>query len=249
MKVIILIPLWQRPDVFNLVAANLRHFIQNSPHSIRIVCVVSDEDPYYADLMDIAIAHGCNIFHHPNLPLAVKINEAVKDCYHLFEFDYLMNFGSDNLIHPDIWKIYNTPMERGEQFFGINNVYFVEPVRDRAIHYLQYNNQGAIGAGRMIGYKIIRSMMIRRLLIYEPDRNRGLDSCSRRRIRTLNDIKELVIDAGRFPYIVDIKTETNINSFSSLCYTTNKINHIKPKRVMEHFPGISTSSMPRVTGR
>lgn len=221
MKIRILIPLWQRSALFKLCSANIRQFIKHSTeHEVKVLVVISPEDPEAEELTEISLKHKFDCCFTKNDPLSDKLNYGIS--YSLqFEYDYLMNFGSDDLIHPDIWKLYAPMIEQKKQLFGVSSLYFYQADGGATIYYKNEPHSKSVGAGRMIGRELIMSMKRKKLLIYDRNRSRGLDSSSSTRMTGFMSVRDISVDGGRFPYIVDIKTETNINSF----WTWKRVGH------------------------
>lgn len=237
-KIVIIIPLWKRPDVFRICAENLLWFINNSPHDLQVLTVISPEDPHVDDLFEITTRFGFESIYAKNIPVSNKLNTGIKYCYDNYDFDYIMNMGSDDLIHPKIFELYEKPISLKKNFFGINNLYFYNSKTEEAIHYHTYNNLRAIGAGRMISRHVIKQFLFKHKSIYESGVNRGLDGNSAYRIIGLLHIRDLVIDSDRFPYVVDIKSKENINHFDPLRKLTNRITYVKKAVITEVYPHV-----------
>ena len=233
--ILILIPVWKRPEIFRICAENLVWFSHKVKHRIRVLVIMSPEDPKLDKLFKIVTRNGFDFCYVPNLPVSDKLNEGIRHAMENYTFDYLMNFGSDDLIHPDILNLYDKHMEKNTPVFGINNLYFYNRSDRTVIHYHTYNNLRAIGAGRMINHHVVRVMLQKKMPLYEPGLNRGLDNNSIRRIIATLYVRDVVLDAGRFPYIVDIKSGENINGFSPLLKLTNRIFYVKPKVLKKEF--------------
>jgi hypothetical protein len=214
-------------------------------HKIKVVCILSPEDPHVDELFHTCLVYDFDTIYHTNTPVAAKLNAGISHCMKHYQFDYLMNFGSDDLIHPDIFRLYNDLIKIRKPFFGINNLYFLQFPSGRAVHYFQYNSRKSIGAGRMIHRDVISSMLKRNQPLYDMEISRGMDSSSERRISCLAKVRDHTVDAGKFPYVVDIKTEDNINCFCSIVTDTRHITYVDPFYVQKHYPHVlSPSNIP-----
>ena len=127
-----------------------------------------------------------------------------------------MNFGSDDLIHPHIEVLYDPYLKQNCKLFGINTLYFIELSSKKTIFFDTYATHGSIGAGRMIHRSIIEQFDRDMYPIYEPGLDCGLDTSSAMTIKRVMQIPDVIVDSGKFPYIVDLKTTTNINQFFEL---------------------------------
>lgn len=241
-SILILIPVWKRPDVYRITLAGMLHFITATQKNVKIqaLVVLSPEDPcfnenhdttrYYKEFYDLE-----SIFYK-NDPVGEKHNAGLNYALQEFRFDYLMNFGSDDLIHPAIIDLYMPYIRCKTPFFGINNVYFWDPVSRRCIFYHAYNDERAIGAGRMIRRSILNFLQYKRVNLWDNSRNRSLDGSSRRRIIEHAGVEETVISAGEFPYLVDIKSDVNITSMDHLTQNREKFREMSEDYLYHTFP-------------
>jgi hypothetical protein len=113
--------------------------------------------------------------------------------------------------------------------FGINTLYFYELATKKAFYFHNYNYIGSIGAGRMIHYSILKWFFDQSYPMYEPGLNRGLDTSSAMTIKRLLAQVDIVAQSGDFPYIVDIKTDTNINTMFEISERSECIKLYPPK--------------------
>jgi hypothetical protein len=63
----------------------------------------------------------------------------------------------------------------------------------------------------MIHRSIIEAFNYKKYPVYNTNIDREMDTNSAKNIEKILGIKDEVIDVGQFPYVVDIKTDTNIN--------------------------------------
>lgn len=217
MKILTLIPIYKRPEITSICLANLHRFAAAVPEwNLRVVCILSPEDEHLNQNERTVRRYGFKAIYYKNLPVADKLNAGIRYVHAHYDFDYLMNFGSDDLIHPDIAKLYRSYFDNGVRFFGINSLYFKEMRTGRTIYFHTYNSNGSIGAGRMIHRKIIDQFVREDMPMYEPGLDCGLDTSSAISIkRTTKDV-DVIIESGEFPFIADLKTDTNINHFMYL---------------------------------
>lgn len=207
MKTLILVPIWRRPEITNIFAINLAVSI---PSTCEVLCILSKEDEYYKENLKILEPFGFSIGHHKNTPVGSKLNAGIETALENFDFDYLMNLGSDDLIHPGIWMLYNEFLKFNLPFFGLEKVYFYEVKTGKLARSLPYY----WGAGRMISRKIIEKMREKREYLYKNEFSRGLDCNSMDNIKKVLNIDYKQIDTNDFPYLVDLKTWDSVNDFN-----------------------------------
>ena len=205
MKVIILTPVWGRPDITQIWAMGLICFI---PKDWRVLCILSAEDEQFNDNLKICQDSGFDFCIYENNPLGKKLNAGVE--YALsYEWDYLMNLGSDDLVHPGLLQVYLPFFEKKMPFFGINRVFFYEKKTGKLAKSVPY----VWGAGRVIRRDLIEKLKNMGDFLYDSREWRGLDCNSMDRIQLKLNTKYEVLDVD-FPYLVDIKTDDSLNHFA-----------------------------------
>ena len=82
------------------------------------MCIVSPEDQDYDQLLTICKQSGFGVCEYSNKRLGEKINAGISVCK---DYDYLMNWGSDNLMDADLFKLYKPYIDKGVKLFGIGD--------------------------------------------------------------------------------------------------------------------------------
>ena len=100
-------------------------------------------------------------------------------------------------------------MEDNTPFIGLNNLYITDWKTKRTLFLPRYNGNHAFGAGRMLHNGAIK------VLPWPDMENSNMDMYSREKLKRYG-VHETVVDCGRTPYIIDIKTDTNIGHFELL---------------------------------
>lgn len=254
-KILILIPCWKRPDITQIVFENLSMFKNSAEWDVKVLTILSPGDPFLSEIENQVQEFGFDICYFKNLPVGNKLNAGINFALKKFDFDYLMNFGSDDLIHPQIVKLYENHIKEKVKFFGINNLYFYDlrsskltqdPVeRTRCFFYHTYNDCKSIGAGRMIHRAVLEDMIKVHYDVYSFDCSQGMDGNSAGRIKFALEIEDTVIDAFYFPYIVDIKTDTNINHILNIdtIHRKSQIIYVKNSFLQYFYPEIYTKHL------
>jgi len=206
MKILILVPLWQRPEITKIWAYSMGYFLTEG---ISVLTILSREDPYYHENLDIIHHSGFEVCYFENKPLGRKLNAGIEYALEAYDFDYLMNLGSDDILHPGLLSLYDPYIKAKNLFFGLDKVYFFDYIK----HKLGLTEAYLWGAGRMISREILEKIRIKGSFLYESKYERGLDCNSIENIKKLLNIDYLQVKTEDFPYLVDIKSEFGINDF------------------------------------
>jgi hypothetical protein len=226
-KVVIIIPCWKRAEVAGLVFKQFDVLFETTKSKIdlMVIYIFSLSDPELKELINHykSSNHPRDYIYSANARLGQKINDGI-DYASRYQYDYIMNSGSDDLIHPNIIDLYLPFINDKVLIFGLNKLYFHKQ-GEHPIFFSYYNTPHVIGAGRMIHKKVIQSVLKQYPGLYAPDINRGMDTMSAKRMHEFG-FEQTVIDPGEFPMIVDIKSDVNINSFEELLYCNNSLRRV-----------------------
>ena len=206
MKILILIPVWKRSEVFRAVVKQY----QENIYQPEFCFILSQDDPEYSENFKTVIESSlnCVLLHHENLPLADKMNFAIRECYKLSSFDYIMNAGSDDFIALDsIIELYSN---YNSEFIGLNSVHVMDKSNGDMYTIDTGNDWQVMGAGRMIHRSIIQRMIETNDYLYTPGFNRGLDGDSQQNILRITGIHPTVLTTDEI-LVIDVKDDNNIN--------------------------------------
>lgn len=216
MKILILVPVYKRPNILKAHLRNIAEFISANPqHQFIPFYILSEEDVNFKQNRQSIRHYKFEHCYYRNFPVGEKLNAGLNLAMEVFEFDYLMNMGSDDLLNPYLMKIYEPYINAKHPFFGINNLYFYDIYSLETIFFRTMNNDRSIGAGRMVHISVIKDIRSKGDNFWLNNFNSGLDSCSGTQVRTYTSAEEKVIDVGDIPMVIDIKSYTNINLFKS----------------------------------
>ena len=209
MKLCLFMPIWKRPGILKIVLDRLSKTLP-SYAELRPVFVISREDNYFE--INQRLIEGYDYLIYKNNPLGEKKN-AGMDFALSFEWDYLIELGSDNVFTSKLWDYYEPYFGKSE-FFGLINSYFLDTVNDKAIflkgYALDHNDKPfAFGAGRVISRGICE-----KLELWRKDWNCSMDGCSRYEIVD-NGFKEDLVDTGEEPVMLNLVSFYNLNPFSA----------------------------------
>ena len=187
--------------------------------NISVLCILSNDDPDVKDNTRKCIKPGFRICYFKNKPLGLKLNAGIEYALTHFEFDYIMNLGSDDIVHPALLQLYRESMQEKIDFFGLDKVYFYDTRVNKLLISIEY----VWGAGRMISRKILEKLQNKGEFLYKSTENRGLDCNSMEKINNLLQIPYLQLKTGDFPYLVDIKTNESLNDILMMRNFTTEV--------------------------
>ncbi len=209
MKIIILMPVWKRPK---LTKKCIEALLKLKPKGIelRIHGVLSMDDSCYLDNFET--------FNDPRVSFSNANNKllGVKKTFGLFEairlnedYEYLMEVGSDDFLHPKIFELYEPFIKGRAKFFGMNNTYMYSVAQDKMIWVKEYAGEDlTFGNGRMIHRSVIEKIGCDLWDNY----NEGLDTMSGKKMKKAG-FRETIIDVGDYSYTLGIKTDVHISPF------------------------------------
>jgi hypothetical protein len=235
-KIVIIIPVYKRPEVTAICFKWLHYFITEvKTWDVRPLIILSPEDKYLENNKDECECYGFKYVYFHNQPVGNKLNAGINYALQKYKFDYIMNMGSDNIIHPSVELLYRSHINKTCLFFGINNLFIYELKTKKTFWFHKYNDIRSIGAGRMIHISIIEAFNYKKYPVYDTNIDREMDTNSAKNIEKILGIKDEVIDVGQFPYVVDIKTDTNINHIMFLEGLKEQIQYFGDDYLKQYF--------------
>jgi len=201
-KILILLPIWGREKIVDICFDNLKEL--QKEYNIEVLCVVSEQ---WAKIK--AFKYGFKQVWASNECLGTKMNIGVKEALE-YDFDYMMNLGSDDIITKKLLEIYKPFMQDGRAIFGSTKVAFIDSV-GKEIKHFDYGI--LIGAGRMIKKSVLKECVYKNGEVDMYDKIQcGLDLNSLKRFKKYSHTE---LDNG-FDTIFDIKSDTNIWKYTDL---------------------------------
>jgi len=188
----------------------IEHWIE-SDHPVYLICILSPEDKYLEMNVKTCLDNNIEYIMYKNLPIGEKVNAGIDYILKRYDFDYLFKIDSDDLISPEIWQTYFPLMVRKELYFGITNVIFFNGFTGDM---METNYPIVCGAAKMIHRDILKKCNP----VYPSLQNSGLDGGCQERIKKVLNIEPLKVDVKHMA--LDIKTNTNINSWMSMKITS-----------------------------
>lgn len=211
-KVAIITAMWQRPEVFKIFGKLTNKLISEVKDvDFQVFCVGSEGETS----RKLAKSFGFKYIEYPNQQLSDKWN-AVVTASKGFNPDYCLMMGSDDVMDVKLFRRYLPYMRNGIDFIGVLDWYFYELESKRSIYWkgyrANYNRGKTCGAGRMVSNRLLNK------LDFMPwkgnRRGKGLDSTMESNLSIISYSKAaFMIGDGSNGIGVDIKSETNLNSF------------------------------------
>ena len=213
-KIMVLLPIWGRMNITELCLSNLSKL--KDEYNLDVLCVISEQ---WAKLM--AFKYGFKWVEVSNDDLGHKMNFGVEKALK-YDFDYLMNLGSDDIITKELLDEYKKEMESNAPMFGVTKVCFFDS-QTKELKEVNYGH--LIGAGRMIRRDVLCKYTLQdgKINMYDKGLKNGLDNNSRKRFMSVG-MRELNLNGN---FIIDIKSEENIWKFSDLKGEIKELNYIK----------------------
>jgi hypothetical protein len=143
-RILILIPVWKRPEITELCFSGLDRLRKHRP-DLTVLTIISEED-YEARCK----AHNIAYTFFENSPLGRKKNHGLNEALKL-EWDYLIEINSDDLIKNELLDIYDT-ME--DHYLALRNFCFLDSV---TLGCRQFESKTAYGIGRRYSREAVLS--------------------------------------------------------------------------------------------
>lgn len=211
-KILVYLAVWKRPEITELCFLGIKRLQSHPDFSIQALAVISEPE-----MIPLCEKYGIAWTMYKNEPLGEKKNaglQIAKD----FEFDYLMEIGSDDLALNELLDNYKELIGKVD-FFGISDAAYINSETGECRRLI---SKSTYGAGRMISRKALE----RAGWVLWADRlNRGLDNNSVFALQSKGFIYQRMKPMD-FPGVIDIKSKENIwkfNYFLGVEYDINEI--------------------------
>lgn len=200
-KILIYLAAWKRPFITEICFRGINRLMEHPDFDIQALAVISEDD-----MEPLCDQYGINYVYAANSPLGRKKNIGLMYAKE-FDFDYLMEIGSDDLVFSELLDKYK-PFINKNHFFGINDIVFIDTETNAC---RRHRNKGYYGAGRMISRYALESM---NFTLWREDLNNCLDNNSLYNMARKGFMYKQ-ISTGE-PMVVDIKSPENLWPFNHL---------------------------------
>lgn len=143
-KILILIPIWKRPEITEICFSGLDRLRSYRPN-VEVLAVISEEE-----YIGRCNAHNIEYTFFENQPLGRKKNHGLKVAL-TKEWDYLMELNSDDLIKNELLDIYDN---FSDDYLAIGNFCFLD---SKTLELRQLKSKTAYGIGRRYSRKAVQS--------------------------------------------------------------------------------------------
>ncbi|OQB81382.1 MAG: hypothetical protein BWX87_00647 [Bacteroidetes bacterium ADurb.Bin123] len=205
-KIVTFTPVWQRPEIFEICLAGLDRLKNYKPErfEIRPFFIVSENRA--AKQVE---RYGFDYILWQNQPLGQKKNAGLKYVMENYDFDYMMELGSDDIITNEYLDFVESRMKKGSMQFVVDCVYFVDVLTGKTAC---WTTDKIIGLGRCL-HRDALELFAPDYELWEPQRNMAMDGCSWMNLMAKNVFCELL--SSRRYFTLDIKSDVNINHLDS----------------------------------
>ena len=232
MTILFIVPVWGRPEILKSCIKGVKNVQDKVKHiTIKALYIVSPTDKMFNANKEIL--YQSKYIIHENFPLGKKMNAGIKYALKNIEFDYMCNLGSDDIINPVLFRIYEPFIAKKCLFFGFNNIYIFDIIDNKLYFFCYTGTYQPNGAGRMIHKSILKKL---KGSVYVDEDNRSLDACSAIRIKEKLNVDPVIIDLLDFPATLTLKSRENLNPTYRIGYLHLKIvSEEKKKKIFKTF--------------
>lgn len=228
LKIAICSAVWKRKEVFEMFAQGIKALQKGTDIEYQVFISGSEGDVS----KKMVQKHKFTYIEIPNEPLAAKVNASVYAAKN-FKPDYILCIGSDDIITPELMKVYEPYMRKGIDFIGVLDFYFYDIVSKKASYWGGYRDARRVGhtagAGRLISRRLME------LWDWGPWENKDstvLDNSMQNKLKLVKHTKEVFSIKAKGVLALDIKSETNMTPFKLWDNTV----YIDSKIIKEKFP-------------
>lgn len=151
-NILIFLACWKRPEITELCFTGIQRLKAYDPDRFRIsaLAVISERE-----MIPLCTKYGINWTLADNLPVGRKKNRGLNIAFN-YEWDYLLEIGSDDLLRDEILDTYEPLMKKGMPVFGINSLVFYESTTGNARQY----KSDALAMGRAIKRTVLEDVTL-----------------------------------------------------------------------------------------
>lgn len=149
MNILFFLACWKRPEITEICFLGLQRLKAYDPDRFRIsaLAVISEES-----MIPLCEKYSVHYVMHENHPLGKKKNAGLNECFK-YEWDYLIELGSDDLLRSDLLDIYDPYMKQGVPLMGMKDLIFYNSETGEARN---YNTADVFGMGRAMSRKMLQ---------------------------------------------------------------------------------------------
>jgi len=199
-KILVYLAVWKRPEITELCFRGVKRIQQHPDFDIQALAVISEPE-----MIGLCEKYGIAWMMYKNEPLGEKKNAGLQKAKE-FDFDYLMEIGSDDIVLNELLEDYKKYIGEHE-FFGIADAAYINSESGECRRLI---SKSTYGAGRMISRKALEKC---NWILWNDRLNRGLDNNSVFALQRKGMVYQRVKPMD-FPGIIDVKSQENIWKFN-----------------------------------
>lgn len=148
MNILFFLACWKRPEITEICFLGLQRLKAYDPDRFRVtaLAVISEES-----MIPLCEKYGINYLMHENKPLGKKKNAGLNECFR-YDWDYLVELGSDDLLRSEILDAYEPYMKQGIPLMGMKDLVFYNSETGDA---RRYDSAEVYGMGRAMSRKML----------------------------------------------------------------------------------------------
>lgn len=219
-KILIFTPVWKRLELTKLCYKGIHRFRKalKSSGIQSEVLIIGSEDEHE----QLAAINKFNYIYVDNRYIGEKHNKGVMYALDNLEWDYLMQYSSDNFIKDEYATHINRAIENDTLFFGTDKNIKLDSKTNKQFDVFSWNGK-AIGAGRIIHRDLLQKTYLKFGYIWQQRKKKALDNDSSVNIYNATGVRcKSITDRDCPSLIIDVKSSTNINSFDGMYKTATK---------------------------
>ena len=222
-KILTFTPVWQRPEIFEICLQGIKRLMKYDPKRFQVTPFFIVSESWAAQLLN---KHKFAYIYHQNQPLGAKKNAGIRYAIEQYDFDYILEIGSDDLIRNEWLDMAEPYLNEQIPQLHPSNVFFADV---RTAKTAEWTSQKIIGLGRFISRKAIQQA-INKYELWEPQGRRGMDTYSMLQLQRLGIGNKIINTQGEV-FTLDLKSDVNINPMTNFSPTNKTFDEI-----ISHFP-------------
>ena len=227
MKLVAVMPVWQRYDLTALILRQWYQQIHRLRGQIDLHLVVVGSEGVRSSALVSGYSDGMSYAETDNAPLNRKWNVGLEVARYL-DPDAVLTVGSDDLVSDSLLFAYAAKLKTGLQFFGLTDLYFFDAASLRLGHWPGYgparmpHRAGEpIGCARAHGRAVLERVGWR-LWPDAPARNNSMDFASFQHLAAHGFQPQTFTLAELGAKSVDIKVGAGVTTYARIPYATEQ---------------------------
>lgn len=200
-NLLIYLAVWRRPEITELCFMGLERLRKHKSYNIEVFAVISERE-----MIPLCNKYKVKWIMHENNPLGRKKNYGLRQLS-CFDFDYMMEIGSDDLITNELLDQYLDYFGKYD-FFGITDSVYIES-ENLSCRRLT-SDKTTYGAGRCISRKVLEAC---NWTLWSDNIERGLDNNSILKVQS-HGFKYERVKHMDCPGVIDVKSDENLWKFN-----------------------------------